>query len=426
MVADRCVLAVDGGNTKTIAVVADGRRTVLGAAARARGHLQRASPSRRSRRSWPRSRRGARGRRASRRRPRRRGLQPRRRRLARGLRPARARAARAARAARDAGGRQRRAGRRCAAGRAGLGRRRGRRRHLQRDRRAERRRRHLPPRLLARRRRRHATRPATALRADLPRRMLDLGPPTVAVERALALYGTDDAIACCTSSRAAAGLPTPTERPVRRRSSSTRPTRATSSPATIVRREGRAVLGELRRASAPTRAGLPLEGRSRSSSPARVLAHPTPLLARRDRWRGCPAPIAVYPDVDARRRRASARRSTASAPARPRRRRARGRARPDARTRPMGGIALERVTKVYPRRRHGRRRRLRSRSSDGEFMVLVGPSGCGKSTLLRMIAGLEERHRPGRSGSATATSPSSRRATATSRWCSRTTRSTPT
>ena len=32
----------------------------------------------------------------------------------------------------------------------------------------------------------------------------------------------------------------------------------------------------------------------------------------------------------------------------------------------------------------------RSRSRDGEFMVLVGPSGCGKSTLLRMIAGLEE------------------------------------
>ena len=35
---------------------------------------------------------------------------------------------------------------------------------------------------------------------------------------------------------------------------------------------------------------------------------------------------------------------------------------------------------------------------DGEFMVLVGPSGCGKSTLLSL-----------------------RRATATSRWSSRTT-----
>ena len=61
--------------------------------------------------------------------------------------------------------------------------------------------------------------------------------------------------------------------------------------------------------------------------------------------------------------------------------------------------------------------------ADGEFCVLVGPSGCGKSTLLRMIAGLEEitggeiidrRH-----GSSIA----SRRRSATSRWCSRTTRS---
>ena len=61
---------------------------------------------------------------------------------------------------------------------------------------------------------------------------------------------------------------------------------------------------------------------------------------------------------------------------------------------------------------------------DGEFMVLLGPSGCGKTTALRMIAGLEtitegtlrigdrrrERRRAPR--------------TATSRWCSRATRST--
>ena len=60
---------------------------------------------------------------------------------------------------------------------------------------------------------------------------------------------------------------------------------------------------------------------------------------------------------------------------------------------------------------------------DGEFMVLVGPSGCGKSTLLRMIAGLEE-VTAGASASAARTSPSSPRATATSRWCSRATRST--
>ena len=61
--------------------------------------------------------------------------------------------------------------------------------------------------------------------------------------------------------------------------------------------------------------------------------------------------------------------------------------------------------------------------ADGEFLVLVGPSGCGKTTALRMVAGLEEISRgtisiggrvvnqlPPRSG--------------TSRWCSRTTRST--
>ena len=62
--------------------------------------------------------------------------------------------------------------------------------------------------------------------------------------------------------------------------------------------------------------------------------------------------------------------------------------------------------------------------ADGEFMILVGPSGCGKSTALRMIAGLEDitdgelrhrRRRGQRQGAA---------ATATSRWCSRTTRST--
>ena len=59
---------------------------------------------------------------------------------------------------------------------------------------------------------------------------------------------------------------------------------------------------------------------------------------------------------------------------------------------------------------------------DGEFVVLVGPSGCGKSTLLRMIAGLENITRA-KSASATASSTTSRRKSATSRWCSRTTRS---
>ena len=54
----------------------------------------------------------------------------------------------------------------------------------------------------------------------------------------------------------------------------------------------------------------------------------------------------------------------------------------------MGGIALERVSKVFP----GDVLAVDDvdlEIGDGEFMVLVGPSGCGKSTLLRMIAGLE-------------------------------------
>ena len=54
----------------------------------------------------------------------------------------------------------------------------------------------------------------------------------------------------------------------------------------------------------------------------------------------------------------------------------------------MGGIALERVSKVFP----GGVVAVDDVDldiGDGEFIVLVGPSGCGKSTLLRMIAGLE-------------------------------------
>ena len=60
---------------------------------------------------------------------------------------------------------------------------------------------------------------------------------------------------------------------------------------------------------------------------------------------------------------------------------------------------------------------------DGEFMVLVGPSGCGKSTTLRMLAGLEEVN-DGQIFIGDKMSPSCRRRTVTSPWCSRTTRST--
>ncbi len=48
------------------------------------------------------------------------------------------------------------------------------------------------------------------------------------------------------------------------------------------------------------------------------------------------------------------------------------------------------VTKQLSRRLTRPSRTSASRSSDGEFMILVGPSGCGKSTALRMIAGLED------------------------------------
>jgi ABC-type sugar transport system ATPase subunit len=55
----------------------------------------------------------------------------------------------------------------------------------------------------------------------------------------------------------------------------------------------------------------------------------------------------------------------------------------------MSGIALERVSKVFP---DGNAAvvDMDLRIHHGEFCVLVGPSGCGKSTVLRLVAGLEE------------------------------------
>ena len=87
----------------------------------------------------------------------------------------------------------------------------------------------------------------------------------------------------------------------------------------------------------------------------------------------------------------------------------------------MASVTLDNVRKVYA----GGVEAVKGVSlgiPDGSFTVLLGPSGCGKSTLLRMIAGLETitaapSASPARSS--TRWSPP----TATSPWCSRTTRS---
>ena len=89
----------------------------------------------------------------------------------------------------------------------------------------------------------------------------------------------------------------------------------------------------------------------------------------------------------------------------------------------MAGVGFDQVGKVYP---DGTRAvsALTLDITDGEFMVLVGPSGCGKTTALRMLAGLEEISEGAMRIGDARRQPRARRATATSRWSSRATRST--
>ncbi len=87
----------------------------------------------------------------------------------------------------------------------------------------------------------------------------------------------------------------------------------------------------------------------------------------------------------------------------------------------MASVTLKDVRKVYA----GGVEAVKGVSlamPDGSFTVLLGPSGCGKSTLLRMIAGLETIS-AGTVASAARSSTTWSRPTATSPWCSRTTRS---
>jgi putative spermidine/putrescine transport system ATP-binding protein len=57
----------------------------------------------------------------------------------------------------------------------------------------------------------------------------------------------------------------------------------------------------------------------------------------------------------------------------------------------------------------------------GEFLSLLGPSGSGKTTTLMMLAGFES-PTAGEIASTACRSPAPRRTSATSAWCSRTTR----
>ena len=87
----------------------------------------------------------------------------------------------------------------------------------------------------------------------------------------------------------------------------------------------------------------------------------------------------------------------------------------------MADIVLDSVTKRYSDG-YEAVKDLNLEIADGEFMILVGPSGCGKSTALNMIAGLEDISGRRAADRRRGRQPEARRATATSRWCSRATR----
>ena len=89
----------------------------------------------------------------------------------------------------------------------------------------------------------------------------------------------------------------------------------------------------------------------------------------------------------------------------------------------MAGITYDHATVQYPGAERPAVNALDLDIADGEFLVLVGPSGCGKSTALRMVAGLEE-VTAGEILIGDRDVTDCRRRTATSPWCSRTTRST--
>ena len=88
----------------------------------------------------------------------------------------------------------------------------------------------------------------------------------------------------------------------------------------------------------------------------------------------------------------------------------------------MANVTLRNVLKAYPNGFEAIKG-IDFDVGDGQFCAVVGPSGCGKSTLLRMVAGLEiitsgEIDIGGRIVNQVEAGPS-----ATSPWCSRTTRS---